>query len=98
MMGLPFSLRKHLGLFMVNGYRRDPTPPDWSITCINNSLYYFILMNSSYLPNYLNELKNLISNNFNLNLIQKLILVLKKIKKKNKIIMEKMIKKKKIKK
>ena len=42
-------------------------------------------MNSSYLPNYLNELKNLISNNLNLKLIQKLILVLKKIKKKNKI-------------
>ena len=39
-------------------------------------------MNSSYLPNYLNELKNLISNNFNLKLIHKLILVLKKIKKK----------------
>lgn len=43
-------------------------------------------MNSSYLQNYLNELKNLISNNFNLKLIQKLILILKKIKKKNKVI------------
>ena len=43
-------------------------------------------MNSSYLKNYLNELKNLISNNFNLKLIQKLVLVLKKINNKNKII------------
>ena len=80
MIGLPFNLRKHLGLLIVKGYRRDPTPPDWSITCIINSLYYFIRMNSSYLQNYLNELKNLISNNFNLKLIQKLILILKKIK------------------
>ena len=43
-------------------------------------------MNSSYLQNYLNKLKNLISNNSNLKLIQKLILILKKISKKNKII------------
>ena len=43
-------------------------------------------MNSSYLNNYLNELKNLISNNLNLKLVQKVILILKKLKKKNKII------------
>ena len=43
-------------------------------------------MNSSYLNNYLDELKNLISNNLNLKLVQKVILILKKLKKKNKII------------
>ena len=43
-------------------------------------------MNSSYLQNYLNKLKNLISNNINLKLIPKVTLKLKKIKKKNKVI------------
>tara|TARA_Y100000590_G_scaffold370425_1_gene432243 strand:- start:63 stop:611 length:549 start_codon:yes stop_codon:yes gene_type:complete len=43
-------------------------------------------MNSSYLSNYLDELKNLISNNLNLKLIPKVISILKNIKGKNKII------------
>ncbi len=43
-------------------------------------------MNSSYLSSYINTLKELISNNSNLELIKKLTLILKKLKKKNKVI------------
>tara|TARA_Y100000590_G_scaffold11662_1_gene14260 strand:- start:52 stop:600 length:549 start_codon:yes stop_codon:yes gene_type:complete len=43
-------------------------------------------MNSLYLSNYFSELKNLISSNDNLKLISKTVLKLKKIKKKNKVI------------